>query len=146
MLIAIHKQSGEKVKAAKYATGHTIRSQFPLGELICPFCEEVVFARERKGFVLHFVHRHPCTSTIDRHPESPEHEQGKFEIAKFLQQQIKDDPNKCAKVEVEYRLPECGERCLNYGKNVSNHFTLSPLSMYPQLNARTPQPKCHHYW
>jgi competence CoiA-like predicted nuclease len=109
MLIAIHKKSGERVNAAKYGTGHAIRSEFPPGDLICPFCDEMVFPRERNGFILHFVHRCPCTSTIARHPESPEHEQGKLKIAQFLQQQIKDDPSKCAKVEVEYRLAECGE-------------------------------------
>jgi len=109
MLIAIDKKSGKRVKAYHHKTGHAIRSKFPLGELTCPFCEEVVFPRERQGFVLHFAHCHLCSSTISRHPESPEHEQGKFELAKFLQQQIKDDPKQCAKVEVEHQLPKCGE-------------------------------------
>jgi competence protein CoiA len=109
MLVAIHKDSGERIKAASYKTSHAIRSQFPLGSLICPLCDDIVFARERKGVILHFVHIHPCNSTIGRHSESPEHEQGKYELAKFLSQQIKDDPSQCAKVEVEYRLPECGE-------------------------------------
>ncbi len=109
MLVAIHKKSEQRVKAIEYDTAHSLRSKFAPGELVCPFCDEMVFPRERKGFVLHFVHRHPCTSNIARHPESPEHEQGKYELAKFLRQQIKDDPSQCAKVEVEYRLAECGE-------------------------------------
>lgn len=109
MLTAINKQTGEKIKAVQYGTGHALRSQFSLGDLVCPFCDEIVFPRERKGFVLHFVHRHPCTSTLDRHPESPEHEQGKLELAKFLRQQIQDDPQKVATIEVEYRMPECGQ-------------------------------------
>jgi competence CoiA-like predicted nuclease len=109
MLIAIHKETKERVKAIEHKTGHAIRSKFALGDLICPLCDEVVFPREREGFVLHFAHCHSCTSTIARHPESPEHEQGKLELAKFLRQQIEGDLNQCAKIEVEYRLPECGE-------------------------------------
>jgi competence CoiA-like predicted nuclease len=109
MLVAIHKNSGERIKAIEHKTGHAIRSKFPKGELICPLCNEMVFARERKGFVLHFVHRNFCSSTIDRHSESPEHEQGKYELAKFLSKQIKDDSSQCARIEVEYRLPDCGE-------------------------------------
>ncbi len=108
MLIAIHKNSGERIKAADYKTVHDLRSEFALGELICPFCDGGVFPRSRSGFILHFVHRSPCTSTIGRHPESPEHEQGKLRIAHFLQQQIKDNPGS-AKIEVEYPLTECGE-------------------------------------
>ncbi len=109
MLVAINKNSRERVKAIEHKTGHALRSKFSCGDLICPFCDGIVFARDRPGFVLHFVHSHPCTSNIDRHPESPEHEQGKLKIAEFLNQQIKDDPSQCAKVEVEYRLSECGE-------------------------------------
>ncbi|AFY93081.1 competence protein CoiA [Chamaesiphon minutus] len=109
MLVAIDKKSAERIKAVGYKTAHAIRSKFPLGELVCPFCDEIVFPRERQGFVLHFVHQHPCTSNIARHPESPEHEQGKFELARFLSQQIKDHPNESAKIEVEYRLSKCGE-------------------------------------
>jgi competence CoiA-like predicted nuclease len=108
MLVAIQKNSRERIKAAHYKTSHAIRSEFANGELICPLCDEIVFARERKGFVLHFAHTHSCSSTIDRHPESPEHEQGKLRIAQFLQQQIGDDLSKCA-IEVEYRLPDCGK-------------------------------------
>jgi len=109
MLTAISKETGEKVKAYRHDTGHAIRSRFPLGDLVCPFCDETVFPRERQGFVLHFVHRHSCKSTLDRHPESPEHEQGKFEIAKILHQQIQQDPQKIATIEFEYRMPMCGK-------------------------------------
>jgi competence CoiA-like predicted nuclease len=109
MLVSLHKNSGERVKAISYDTAHAIRSKFPLGELVCPFCDQKVFVRERKGFVLHFVHSYPCTTNMERHPESPEHEQGKYELARFLNQQIKDDINQYAKIEVEYPLTECGE-------------------------------------
>jgi competence protein CoiA len=109
MLVAVQKNSKKRIKAAAYPTSHAIRAEFPLGDLICPFCDQTVFVRERKGFIRHFVHTVNCKSKIARHPESPEHEQGKYELAKFLSQQIKDDPNQCAKVEVEYRLEKCGE-------------------------------------
>ena len=54
MLVAIHKKSEQRVKAIEYDTAHALRSKFPPEELVCPFCEEMVFPRERKGFVLHF--------------------------------------------------------------------------------------------
>lgn len=103
----LKKSSGNRVNSIEYKTGHAIRTKFSFGELICPFCEDVVFARERKGFVMHFVHRHPCTSTIDHHPESPEHEQGKWKLVEFLEQEIKDSPSKST-IQVEYPLRQCG--------------------------------------
>lgn len=109
MLTAKDKETQEKVVAARHKSGHELRSKYPLGRLICPFCDETVFPRERKGCVLHFVHRSTCTSKLDRHPESSEHEQGKFSLAKYLKQQIQDDANTNSKIEVEYPLPECGE-------------------------------------
>jgi competence CoiA-like predicted nuclease len=107
MLVAIEKSSGNRVSSMEYKTGHSIRTKFSFGELICPFCEDVVFARERKGFVMHFVHRCPCTSTIDHHPESPEHEHGKWKLVEFLEQEIKDSPSKST-IQIEYPLPQCG--------------------------------------
>jgi competence CoiA-like predicted nuclease len=109
MLVAIHKNSGDRVQASDYDTAHAIRSKFPLGELICPFCEQMVFVRDRPGFVLHFAHSHLCTSKIGYHPESEDHEQGKSELVKFLKQQIEGDSSQCARVEVEYSLVKCGE-------------------------------------
>lgn len=43
-----------------------------------------------------------------RHPESPEHEEGKMRLAKFLQEPIKDNPKNIVKIEVEYYLPTVG--------------------------------------
>ncbi len=108
MLIALDKD-GNQVKAAMYKSAHEIRSHYPLGSLRCRFCEQTLFPRERKGFILHFVHQHPCTSSVARHPESPEHEQGKLQLARYLNEQIKGDDQPTAKVEVEYHLPQCGE-------------------------------------
>lgn len=108
MLVAVN-QEGERITAAHHKSAHEIRSKYPIGSLQCPFCKQAVFSRERKGFVLHFVHQHPCTSNISRHPESPEHEEGKLRLAKFLKQQISEGPSQGVKVEVEYPLPKCGE-------------------------------------
>ncbi|MBD2054811.1 glutathione peroxidase [Oculatella sp. FACHB-28] len=108
MLVAI-KQTGERVRADTYKTAHEIRLKYPLGSLLCPLCKGGVFARGRKGFVLHFVHQHTCTSSIVRHPESPEHEEGKMQIAKFLEKQILKDGQGLATIEIEYLLPNCGE-------------------------------------
>jgi competence CoiA-like predicted nuclease len=107
MLVAIQKSSGERVISVDYETGHIIRTKFSLGELICPFCDGVVFARERKGLVIHFVHRHPCTSSIDHHPESPEHEQGKWKLVEFLEHEIKDNSSEST-IQIEYPLRQCG--------------------------------------
>lgn len=109
MLVAKIKETGERLFAESEKSAHTIRLKYPLGSLLCPHCEQVVFPRERPGFVRHYVHQHPCTSTIERHPETPEHEQGKAELVKYLRQQIQGDPSKSAKIEVEYRLPNCGK-------------------------------------
>jgi competence CoiA-like predicted nuclease len=109
MLVAKVRGTGDRIFAASHPSGHSLRSTYPLGNLICPHCDQVVFPRERQGFVLHFVHQHPCTSSIERHPESPEHEQGKAELVKYLRTQIQGDTNKTAKIEVEHRLPQCGE-------------------------------------
>lgn len=108
MLAAVDGQ-GERVRARAFKSAHEIRIKYGKGELRCPFCKEVVFARERPGFVLHFVHRSPCTSSVAHHPESPEHEQGKMELAKLLNQQIKDEVVGTAEIRVEYHLPNCGE-------------------------------------
>ena len=108
MLVAVN-QAKERIVAAHHKSAHEIRSKYPPGSLQYPFCEQSVFSREHKGFVLHFVHQHSCTSDVARHPESPEHEEGKLKLAKFLKEQIKDEPEQNAAVEVEYHLPNCGE-------------------------------------
>lgn len=108
MLVAVD-EAGERIVAARYKSAHDLRSKYPLGSLRCPLCQQSVFPREREGFVRHFVHQHTCTSNVPRHAESAEHEEGKMRLAKYLQEQIKDDPEKAAKIEVEYYLPNCGE-------------------------------------
>jgi len=108
MLVAVN-QAKERIVAAHHKSAHGICSKYPPGSLQYPFCEQSVFSREHKGFVLHFVHQHSCTSDVARHPESPEHEEGKLKLAKFLKEQIKDEPEQNAAVEVEYHLPNCGE-------------------------------------
>jgi competence CoiA-like predicted nuclease len=109
MLIAKYKITGERVKAAYYKSAHELRSKYSLGDLVCPYCEGVMFPRYREGFILHFVHRGNCESPVDRHPESMEHEEGKLVLAKYLKEKIKEDNDPTAKIEVEYHLPECGE-------------------------------------
>lgn len=109
MLVATHKPSGERISAFEFNSGHELRTAFPPGELICHHCNGEVFPCERKGFVLHFVHRNPDGCTFARHSESPEHEQGKYELAKYLKQEIKDDPHQVARIEIEYPLPHCGK-------------------------------------
>lgn len=109
MLVAVD-EAGERVVAARYRSAHELRSKYPLGSLRCPLCKQGVFPREREGFARHFVHQRVCTSNVPRHPESPEHEEGKMRLAKYLQEQIKDDPEKAVKIEVEYYLPNCGEQ------------------------------------
>lgn len=109
MLIASQKATGARVVAAYHKSAHELRSKYPFGDLICPYCEDVVFPRQREGFVLHFVHRGTCQSPIARHAESPEHEEGKFVLAKYLREHIKEDDAPNAKIEVEYHLPQCGE-------------------------------------
>ncbi|MCY6494312.1 competence protein CoiA family protein [Leptolyngbya sp. GGD] len=81
---------------------HELRSKYPLGSLRCPLCKQGVFPREREGFARHFVDQRVCSSNVPRHPESPEHEEGKMRLAKYLQEQIKDDPEKAVEIEVEY--------------------------------------------
>jgi competence CoiA-like predicted nuclease len=109
MLIAKHKITGERIVAARHESAHELRSKYSFGDLVCLHCEGVMFPRSREGFVLHFVHRGTCESPVDRHPESLEHEEGKFVLAKYLQERIKEDENPIAKIEVEHPLPECGE-------------------------------------
>lgn len=108
MLIAIDKDKN-RVKAISYKSSHEIRLQYPLGALKCQFCEQTLFPRERKGFVLHFVHQHPCTSMAAKHPESPEHEEGKLQLVKMFHEQFKTDPTTPVTVEVEHYLPHCGQ-------------------------------------
>lgn len=102
-------QEGKRIVAARFESAHEIRLKYAFGSLQCPFCKQSIFPRERQGFVLHFVHQHSCTSTIPHHPESPEHEEAKLKVAKFLKQQIKDESEEIVDVEVEYHLPRCGE-------------------------------------
>lgn len=109
MLIANHKVTGNRVVAAYHKSAHELRSKYPSGDLVCPYCQGVMFPGQREGFVLHFVHRGTCDSLVARHPESPEHEEGKFVLAKYLREQIKEDKNPTAKIEVEHHLPQCGE-------------------------------------
>lgn len=109
MLTARNSETNEKVEAASHKSAHELRLKYPLGSLICPFCNEVVFPRKRKGFVLHFVHRSTCTCSFDHHPESSEHEQGKVLLARYLKQQSQEYDNKSVKIEVEYPLPQCGQ-------------------------------------
>ncbi|MEL7503702.1 MAG: competence protein CoiA family protein [Cyanobacteria bacterium J06554_6] len=109
MLTALNKDTNKKVVAARHKSAHELRKKYPLGSLVCPYCHEVLFPRAREGFILHFVHRSACTSSIGRHPESVEHEQGKFVLARYLEQQLKDDESNHAKIEVEYPLTDCGE-------------------------------------
>lgn len=108
MLVAVDRE-GKRIKAASFKSAHEIRVKYSLGSLQCPFCKQTVFPRKRQGFALHFVHQSPCTSQISYHPESPEHEQAKSQVAEYLKQQIKDESKGIVSIEVEYHLPNCGQ-------------------------------------
>ncbi|WP_338429801.1 competence protein CoiA [Synechococcus elongatus] len=103
-------QQGEIVLATDFKSVPEIRQKFPKGTLFCPFCQTLMFPRKRRNTSLHFVHTHPCTTTMEYHPESPEHLQGKLEISKYFQSIYKEMINdKEAFIEIEHPIPEAGK-------------------------------------
>jgi competence protein CoiA len=105
MLVAIDKDTNNRIEAPSFTNGHQIRMQFP--HLKCPFCESDVFPRDRQGFLLHFVHKTGCTTTLEHHPESIEHLKGKAYLAQRLSQELKQHGS--IDVFLEYVIPEAGE-------------------------------------
>lgn len=98
---------GERVESLDFPSGHEIRLKYKPDDLTCPFCGGQVFPRDRQGFILHFVHRTDCTSSLGYHPESPEHLQGKMLLRNYLKHQLKRFSD--VSVYLEYPIPNAGD-------------------------------------
>lgn len=76
-------------------------------------CEIELYLRggEGKSRRLHFAHTRTCTTTLEHHPESDEHEEAKHRVCDEIEALI--EQKKCGdsySVQTELKLPHCGAR------------------------------------
>ena len=108
-LTALHRPSGKRLISRDFGDSGEINKQFSKGDLVCPFCEIVMFPRGgiSKHCTLHFVHTSECATKMGHHPESPEHLAGKLALAEYLKAEV--SPYSEVEIIVEYPIPKAGE-------------------------------------
>jgi competence protein CoiA len=107
MLVALEKSTHKRVETLSFNSGFDIRKAFDKDNLICPFCEQTVFPRDRENYILHFAHKSICSSPFEYHPESIEHILGKKIIKETLSKQL------CLfdiEILLEFPIPEAGKK------------------------------------
>ena len=101
MLTAKYKDTGEVFNILDFENP---RGEIDKNRLVCKFCEQQMFIRQGFTRERHFYHYKKCTSKLNHHPESAEHEMGKHLISLHIVQNWKEYGN--VKIELEYPLPE----------------------------------------
>lgn len=101
MLTAKYIDTGEEVDITKFDNP---RLNIDKDRLCCKLCNGKVSLKHGMLRAKHFFHIRTCTSNLDRHPESPQHNLGKEIIGKHL----KDYWSEYAEAEIkfEFIVPE----------------------------------------
>ena len=113
------------------------------GDLICPFCDEVLVAvreyiRAGDGVGAYLRHKADCSTTLAHHPESPEH----FAAKKWILEHMPEKAEYAiVSSDCEVRMPEINriaDVCfvLENGDRVVHEAQLSPITV-DDLEART---------
>ena len=79
----------------------TPRLQIEKETLICKFCGGKLGIKHGLRRIKHFFHITPCTSSLERHPESVEHILGKELIAEHIKTSWKE----YSEVEIKFEYP-----------------------------------------
>lgn len=82
------------------------RAEIEKTRLVCRFCEKPLMIKQGVIRIKHFAHIATCTTTMQRHPESIEHNLGKELLAEHVKKYWREYSN--VRVEFEYILPEIG--------------------------------------
>ncbi len=101
MLTAKYKDTDEEIVITKLENP---REVLDIDRLCCKHCEGKVSIKHGNLRAKHFFHIVPCTSTLERHPESPQHSLGKEIIGNHIKRYWKEYSN--AEIKYEFPVPE----------------------------------------
>jgi competence CoiA-like predicted nuclease len=109
--IALDVKTNQRIKSYDFKTSYEIRDMYP--EIVCPDCEKKMHPRAgvMSARRVHFAHNAgECTSKIERHPFSIQHEESVLALAFYIEKFFSQNPTKIPiTVEVEYRMPTIGQ-------------------------------------
>lgn len=100
--VGLNRETNERVNILRIENP---RTEFSKGQIVCPYCKEVMFVRGNRNHKprIHFVHQSDqCKSGYKSHPESPEHLFFKEYLADNLSKEF--DDYETAGVELEYPI------------------------------------------
>lgn len=79
--VAQNINSGERIDITKYTSP---REELGHVSFECRLCKIQMFVRRSPKGKFHFVHKRPCTTNYQSHPETPEHLAGKSFVATYV--------------------------------------------------------------
>lgn len=145
-------KNSEQLKGRNKRTGEEafVFSQFDLlrewhkaGELVCPFCDgelvtNIEHLRQGDWVRAYLRHKSECSTTLEHHPESPEHLSSKKKILETAAARFGYD---LANADCEVRMPEINriaDVCftLKTGEKIVHEAQLASIST-DELEART---------
>jgi competence CoiA-like predicted nuclease len=101
--IAIDRDTGQRVDILKLKNP---RLEVKTGQCVCQLCGQPLIVRGGDFNRVHFAHQTECgDSEWQRHPETPEHQQGKRYVAETLPQQFPEYREAVIEYEVKIVLP-----------------------------------------